>query len=359
MRSKLTTHNHLTDEQKLTSVQPFRRTFALGLAVLAVSFGILIIFKIHAAGPSPSIQPENGSKSASIVTGADATASGGSYVQFKAAAVGGGGGGKFSVDGSGIIHNPAGGVFVPMGANIGPTWCQWGLIAGGGTGQSAAAQAWNWNTVRLNIWGGACPSEDATAVANTFIDEYTAKNIVVIVSDHDLTNGPGSGWTQSQVLAWLGPVAARNKNNPYVWYNCYNEPPVDSTTYVNYYNQCIDTIRGNGVTSPLVIDGDGSSTSANWDGTPRQFDACAGFRAHDPQQNVIMSLHNYDNFDIPIAAPILSNFIDMVRAHSCALIVGEFGASDDGSEWVAGNHQKNYDSAVESMRVAPGKGVAR
>jgi hypothetical protein len=79
-------HSHVATEK------PFRQSVALGLVVLAVSFGILIIFRIHAAGPSPSIQPEAGTKSANIVTGNDVAASGGGYVQFKAAVVGGGGG---------------------------------------------------------------------------------------------------------------------------------------------------------------------------------------------------------------------------------------------------------------------------
>jgi hypothetical protein len=54
--------------------------------------GSIFLFLSHAATPTANIQPETGTVASPAITGSDTNASGGSYVQFKAAGTGGGGG---------------------------------------------------------------------------------------------------------------------------------------------------------------------------------------------------------------------------------------------------------------------------
>lgn len=64
------------------------------LVVVMVSFaliGSILLFSSHAATPTANIEPEAKTVTSPATVGSDATASGGQYVQFKAAASGGGG----------------------------------------------------------------------------------------------------------------------------------------------------------------------------------------------------------------------------------------------------------------------------
>jgi hypothetical protein len=63
-----------------------KKSIMLIFMVLFAVFGIVYIISSHAAGPSPALEAELGTKSANITTLSDPTASGGSAVQFKAVA---------------------------------------------------------------------------------------------------------------------------------------------------------------------------------------------------------------------------------------------------------------------------------
>jgi hypothetical protein len=85
-------------ESKLRPQAGFRASIAVILSVVAISFGIFVIFRSHAAGPSMAFEPETKTVAGSAITGTDAAASGGGYVQFKA---------------------PAGGIAKPIATNTG------------------------------------------------------------------------------------------------------------------------------------------------------------------------------------------------------------------------------------------------
>ena len=258
--------------RKLTQSRYFYSSlFIVGFALI----GIALLLNTMAATPTANLQAENGTVNGPAVKGTDTGASGGGYVQFKAASTGGGSGSKFTIDAGGIFHDPSGTVFRPMGANLGVN-CSFGWGGNEATGNSGDAQNWNWSIIRLDVlvkapavYGGGCAGLDMTAMTKAVIDEYTAKHIVVEVAPMD-TQMIGLG-EQQNVLNWVTQLATQYKNNPYVWYNCFTEPGIGDQQYIDLMNSCIDTVRSAGATSPVVLDNTGDSNEGSWDPLPRVF----------------------------------------------------------------------------------------
>ena len=146
--------------------------------------------------------------------------------------------GRFTIVGRDIV-DPAGNKFYPIGANVsvrqggyehGYTF-NWNGTA---TGHAADAKAWGWNIVRANL---ICvpPGSPTVAELNAGIDaliaEYTALGIVVMVDCHDVT-GKNYGASAPQIQAlypFWDRLATKWKNNPYVWFNMFNEPQDDGS----------------------------------------------------------------------------------------------------------------------------------
>ncbi|MEZ5320875.1 MAG: cellulase family glycosylhydrolase [Microthrixaceae bacterium] len=141
--------------------------------------------------------------------------------------------GRFEIVGR-RIYDPDGRRFYPIGANVavrqgryehGYTF-NWNGTA---TGRSADVAAWGWNTVRANLVclpPGDPSTADLDAGIDDLIDEYTARRIVVMVECHDLTgrNPRLDDSSTQRVLGFWDRLATRWRNNPYVWFNPFNEP---------------------------------------------------------------------------------------------------------------------------------------
>ena len=134
-------------------------------------------------------------------------------------------GGEFQVSGPDII-GPDGRAFIPVGTNMnGPN----SFFDVATQGKAAGLQQqWGFNTIRLvTCLPSGCQGQNQTA--NNDLDgivaEYTSQHLVVMIEYHQL--GPGEAATAEQIRDAVGfwtDIANRFKDNPYVWFNLFNEP---------------------------------------------------------------------------------------------------------------------------------------
>lgn len=319
--------------------------------------GSALLLLTHAATPTASIEPETKTLSGNVITGTDSNASGGGFVQFKAPASGGGGTstGNFHISGTNIV-DPSGKNFVPIGANVGTLgqfdW--WGDALG----QSASAQQWGWNTIRLTLYvtDPFAAAGTATSRAQQIIDEYTAKGIVVILGDWSCSASPTTPSGCATQLAWMKNMATANKSNSAVWYNCYNEPSnADDAGWVALQEACTDTVRSAGNNSIIVADAPGPAADASWVGGSRVYASNMGptVLAHDSLHNVLFSQHNYAGYCDSASE---GTYLSTMHGAGLAVVIGEFGYTDDGSS-TAGDYATNYACALANFVAAPSKSV--
>jgi hypothetical protein len=266
--------------------------------------------------------------------------------------------GQFNVN-NGIITDPNGNTFNPIGANVGTLGSfDW---AGDARGQSAAAQQWGWNIIRLNLYTNDYFTSPGTAKsrAQDIINEYTAKHIVVILASGwmcDVNNGgvSGPGFNNPttpqncpQPLAWMRDMAAANNTNPYVWFNCYNEPIADGSAWINLQKACIDAVRGVWNNNLIVIDAPGAADAA-WSGAKRMYDPSMGPVLTAYNRRLVFSNHNYDAFPTCSNSEV-ADYIDRMHAAQLAIIFGEFG------DFSPGSLPKYHACAVANIAVGPGR----
>ena len=267
-RRQLKRHMSIDTHKLNSNFNPRKIAFLL----LFVIIGTIILIKTNAANLTAGI--DVGSVG-SIVPPAqivlNTTASGGSAVKFSK--VPGSGIGEFRIVGRDIV-DPSGNKYFPIGANVSVKIMQSQYVfegnTGTSTGHSADVQAWGWNTVRATV---ICVS-DTTGPSkqeiynglDTFINEYTAKKIVVIIECHDMTAQSGNDantnlmanqWVPALQTFWTD-MANKYKTNPYVWFNIVNEPMGWTngqwsnwlTFQTNFYN----LIRNTGAKNIFVAD---------------------------------------------------------------------------------------------------------
>lgn len=319
--------------------------------------GVIAFIVSRAATPATSLEAENSTVSSPAVKGADATASGGSYVQFKAASGGGTNPtGNFYIVGKDII-GPDGKKFYPIGANVGVQgYFDWRGVA---NGRSNDVLAWGWNTVRLTILCTDLVAAPATdAVIDSFVQEYTAKKIVVMIECHDMTMGNLTSQYPNAVIGRLDTfwtrMAQKYKNNTYVWFNPENEPFWGNNEgWVAFHKHYLDVVRGQGAENILVADNMNMGNDAGWDGAKRVYDPSMGPAVKAAQCNVLFSMHAYGGVaDNGGTQAYYTN----VQNAGLALIIGEVGYSLDGSQ-PTGSHSQNLRGTSEVFQYSAGKGV--
>lgn len=75
--------------------------------------------------------------------------------------------------------------------------------------------------------------------------------------------------------------------------------------------------------------------------------------AHDPDHAVLFSQHNYAGY---CDAAGEGAYLDAMHRANLAVVIGEFGYTDDGSS-TAGDYQHNHDCALANFAAAPARGV--
>lgn len=265
------TKKHHKAPTKLITASHLKNPKAILFMLAFVAIGTVLIFASRAAGSFASL---DAGASNTLTSGAtsvtDASAFGGSVVQFGNTGSSSGTG-EFRIVGRDIV-DPNGNKYFPIGANLSvkiiPVQYVFEGNTGTSTGRSADVQAWGWNTVRATI---ICVADTPTKQQiydglDTFIREYTAKKIVVMIECHDMTAGSGNDsntnlmanqWVPALQTFWTD-MANKYKTNPYVWFNTANEPMGWTngqwsnwlTFQTNFYN----LIRGTGAKNIFVAD---------------------------------------------------------------------------------------------------------
>ncbi|MEI2653063.1 MAG: cellulase family glycosylhydrolase [Microthrixaceae bacterium] len=227
-----------------------RAPLVVALALLLVGVGVAVALVVGGDDSDNTASPT--STTAVTTTIAAPTTSGGATAPAAVDPVTGLPTGRFTIVGRQIV-DPDGNVFVPMGANVAVR--QGGFEEGyafnwngTATGRVADVKAWGWNTVRATLvcdLDGTGPTVDElNAGIDAFIEEYTRQRVVVMVECHDIT-GDNLGPTDPKVQAlfpFWDRLATKWKDNPYVWFNFYNEP--QGTTTAAGVDNWLDLQRG-------------------------------------------------------------------------------------------------------------------
>lgn len=302
--------------------------------LLFAVIGSVLLIKVLAANPTASIDiGSNSSVTSPAQRITNATALGGSAVKFSAASATGTG--EFRIVGRDIV-DPNGNKYFPIGANVSVKVIDVQYIfegnTGTSTGHSSDVQAWGWNTVRADM---LCVKDTPTkqqiySGLDTFIQEYTAKKIAVIIMCGDILAPPTGNGADTNLLAnqyipklqtfWTD-MANKYKNNPYVWFNTAGEPMGwsggDWHNWYNYQASFYNLIRSTGAKNIFVADVPFWAQDLN-------------FLANDPAKidwaksrcNVLMSTHNYN--DVGTYTEV-GQYFKKITDSGIPLLIGEFG----------------------------------
>lgn len=287
--------------------------------------------------------------------------------------------GMFHIVGRDIVA-PDGRIFVPMGANVavrqgryetGYTF-NWNGTA---TDRSADVAAWGWNTVRANVIcnsPGTPTQAEIDAGIDAFIDEYTAKKIVVIVDCHDVTGAnPTSGSIKVQgIYRFMDRLAAKYRNNPYVWFNVLNEPisgssAADLDAWLALHRDALARLRSIAPHSIFVADLPGYGQAMD-----SFFGDRSVARLGAGQCNVLYSWHAYgalgngsrfgsynDWADPTRSRANHQAALDWIASGSLPVMIGEFGDPLTLNEGTAGQPIWNRNAARAVMEFAPAADV--
>lgn len=242
--------------------------------------------------------------------------------------------GRFHTVGADII-DPAGQVFIPVGANVGagmnPTYggqshafTNTGLTA---TGHAADAAAWGWNIVRLNLLvnNGAYVSYDnMVAGACALIDEYTAAKIVVMPEVHDFTDGKGGndstvGALWAQAHTFWAYLLSRYKDNTYVWCDYVNEafPDPDPSMWGKSGSDCYSRVRAIAPDTLFVWEIPVWAQDLEVAAT-----AAVGGAFMQGKTNTVLGWHNYGAL---LTDARMSAAVALARTNSVPVMIGEVG----------------------------------
>lgn len=278
----------------------------------------------------------------------------------------GGGGvlpGLFSTTSDGHIHDPAGANYIPIGCNVaGPGYHEdWAKST---AGLSTAMAKWHFNSVRMN-WAPHTPGPYNTDLVG-LVKEWTDKGYVVALDFQSGISGTypsgagGVGLSLASVIGYWQQAATLFKDNPYVWYNIWNEPgsgsrPVEQN-YLDELGAIIDAIRAIDTDAMFVIDdsswGQGVST---WDGTYvtaansglLHFGTALKARCGG---RMIGSWHVYNQWqaggNVAIKAQML-DYLGQCRALGIPMICGE-AAADGWDNGAFQSYHEGYQAAINA-----------
>jgi hypothetical protein len=309
------------------------------------------------------------------------------------------GSGRFAIGPGGVLIDPSGHTFTPVGVNVnGPNWV-WGDAQDTAASVNGMAP-WHFNTVRVNIMS-FCHSGVLCIHTNDDLDKivnaYTSRHYVVVLDQHDYgSNGDITPDQQAQVKAYWQQLAPKYKDNPYVWFDVANEPSggwlstdTAQTSLARWYGivtNIADTVHAAAPDSMLVIEGVYNGQDHNtwncthaWGSQYLSTDPNVGYtgaltygkdlQARYGNQHVVFSAHVYGmwagqkNYGClgPYNDPYqywredLNTYLDGLQAENLPLLVGEYGAVENlaDEQWYAGGA---WDAAHVLMeQVAPSR----
>lgn len=233
------------------------------------------------------------------------------------------------------IFDPSGNEFIVKGTNIGgPGWV-WPEQT---LDNFSHIVKWKFNTIRLTTMGG--PALDHQTTYNCFtpqykyttfgtlrqiIKKYTDAQIVVLIEWHAV-GGIYTGTSLTCAQNWFAMLATEYKDNPYVWFDMFNEPNTTKAQWAASFQAVINSIRATGNTNIIVASGNYWGQDANnWNCT-NVSDANSAILTStlsDPAGNLVYSIHTYDQWNQ--CQSKLDNYLDRVIAQKKCIIIGEYG----------------------------------
>jgi hypothetical protein len=268
--------------------------------------------------------------------------------------------GNFQVRGS-KIYDPNGKEFIVKGTYVNGYGSFWERETTQDV--SKIVDVWKFNTVRVGVnlhpveWQGQyVPQFTVNNDLDKIVQAFTSRGVVVLFVFADR-----EGWDtpDSKVDAKITELAAKYRNNPYVWYDLYNEPgPVKPTTasldgWVRNYRRLIDLVRRQGNNNIVMVEGSAYGQDAgNWDGelvpTNNSSILQAGDRVREGIDNVVYSIHVYEQWNGPEQR--LADYLDRIIAKGFPMVIGEVGHSN--------NSNFNAIQAVNNLfKVGPSRNV--
>lgn len=257
---------------------------------------------------------------------------------------------------NGQILDPSGNSFVPVGLHL---TGRHGASPQASVGAVNAMKAWGMNTARIvTCLDPSCDGAPPGAIGyvtnsdtDAIVRDLTTRKAVAMIESYHISAGTFP--TDAQQIAvgnWWADVAARYKDNPYVWFNLMNEPGENANygvgavdpRWLSWNSYLASRIRGAGAENPIVIDGsnNGQDIQYNTEGGQLARTDASAILTYGPEimkqyKNLIFSLHVYDVWGKGTDAQNdarLVDYVSRVRASGAALIVGEAGFSENGLE---------------------------
>ena len=281
----------------------------------------------------------------------------------------------FRVESTRIIA-PDGKTLYPVGANyVGPhSWWPYDTLPLAQVSQDA----WKFNIIRLNSCLDRGCNEYNWSDNNDFdaiVSAYTARKIVVLFTLHNWTCDYPSDSDLTLAADWFYDKAVRYKNNPYVWFQPFNEPgyldPIDR--WVTIHQRVIQRIRDDAGANNIIVangtqcgqEGLAQTTSNTWNtsdfvDTSKSAILSAGNQLKQFNSktygNIAFSFHAYDQWGNVSSTndqrdAKMRDYITRVQNAGHALFIGETG----GYGTTSGDGKALATKAA--YRVAPGKGV--
>ena len=257
---------------------------------------------------------------------------------------------------NGQILDPSANPFVPVGLHL---TGRHGASPQASVGAVNAMKAWGMNTARIvTCLDPSCDGAPPGAIGyvtnsdtDAIVRDLTTRKAVAMIESYHISAGTFP--TDAQQIAvgnWWADVAARYKDNPYVWFNLMNEPGENANygvgavdpRWLSWNSYLASRIRGAGAENPIVIDGsnNGQDIQYNTEGGQLARTDASAILTYGPEimkqyKNLIFSLHVYDVWGKGTDAQNdarLVDYVSRVRASGAALIVGEAGFSENGLE---------------------------
>ncbi|MFC4779346.1 cellulase family glycosylhydrolase [Paenibacillus sp. GCM10023252] len=270
--------------------------------------------------------------------------------------------GKFSVSGSKILDRN-GVEFVIKGTNVNGEYWPWTRDTDGDA--SLIADVWKFNTVRVNMfprlaYNGVAKTQNITDIVNAF----TAKGIVVIIENHDVTGrypeaspvtvGADRYPSLSEMEAWWKTTAAPFKDNDLVWFNPMNEPGAGSYSMADSVNKWYSThdtliaaIRSVAPSNIIMVDDHDYGQANGFVGGAASNDSAVVKRGLDLKNkypNLVFDVHMYEKWTN--GQTRFQSYVDTIRGMGLPIVVGEYG--------VGSNATKSVVDAMFAVAV-PGK----
>ena len=239
------------------------------------------------------------------------------------------------------------------------------------TGRLASVQAWNWNTLRLNLQcghytnvgtGAAYGPAEMLAATDQIVEEYTAAGVVVMLDCHPyIAQNPAVGGdTWDEITSFWDQAIARYGDNPYVWINFANEFESrgdPSNTYFKQFTEAAyDYLTNAGFDGVMVMD------LPNWGQHIQFFDDPANVAWSKQFDQVVWDWHAYGGVstDGTVASvrrdmgyeqmgAIYDTILDNLARNDIPVIVGEFGHDWNDERRTADGW--SYISMVNSARL--------